>query len=239
MKQTRNLLMLGAVAFMACVFTACGGTGSGAGSAVSEAADLPIDGILGELPKAVADFEAAEAAASAKYDELKKSDPEKAREFWSEYIGQGNTTKFKKETLPAIEKTLEGKEIPAELADGLPLQLDGNFKLDAKREARVSGTFTAGASNHTQIMTLKPVAFDSDGNPIAIASRGINFNDYPIQEGKAFTFAFYISVSDYDAAGWAKLQKIVIMDRESEAFKQAEAQIEATKEAFKNKAEGN
>ena len=232
MKKTRNLLVAGAIALVAGVFSACGG---GSGSAEAEAAALPTDGILGELPKVVAEYEATEAAATAKYEEMKKSDPDKALEFWKGYVQEGHTTKFKKETLPAVEKTLEGKEIPTEIAEGLPMKLDGNFKLDDKREASVSGAFIAGASNDTKIMTLKPVAYDSDGNAIAIGSRGINFMDYPIKEGKTFSFGFFISVSDYDAAGWAKLQKIVIMDRESETFKQAEEQIKATKDAFRNK----
>lgn len=121
MKQTRHLLVVGAIALVAGVFSACGG-GSGAGSAEAEAASLPIDGILGEYPKAVAEYEAAEAAASAKYDEMKKTNPEEASQFWSDYLNQGNTTKFKKETIPAIEKALEGKEIPTEVAEGLPLR---------------------------------------------------------------------------------------------------------------------
>lgn len=234
MKTMKNLWVAGAIALVASVFSACGG-GSGSGSAEAEAAALPTDGILGELPKVVAEYEAAEAAASAKYDEMKESDPEKAREYWTAYLHEGHTTKFKQETLPAVSKTLEGKEIPTEMADGLPMKLNGNFTLDDKREASVSGAFTAGASNDTKILTLKAVAYDSDGNAIATGSRGINFSDYPIKEGKTFSFGFYISVADYDAAGWAKLQKIVIMDRESETFKQAEEQIKATKEAFKNK----
>ena len=126
MKQTRNLLLTGAIVLVAGVFSACGG----GNSAEAEAAAMPTDGILGELPKVVAEYEAAETAASAKYDEMKKSNPDKAREFWTEYINQGNTTKFKKETLPAVEKTLEGKEIPTEVAEELPLKLETNFTLN-------------------------------------------------------------------------------------------------------------
>ena len=64
MKQTRNLLLTGAMALVAGVFSACGG----GNSAEAEAAAMPTDGILGELPKVVAEYEAAETAASAKYD---------------------------------------------------------------------------------------------------------------------------------------------------------------------------
>ena len=231
MKKTKSLWLMGAAALVAVMMTACGG---GSNSAEAEAAALPTDGILGELPKVVAEYEAAEAAASAKYDELKQSDPDKATEFWKEYIGQGNTTKFKKETLPAVEKTLEGKEIPGEVAEGLPLKLESNFKLDDKRNAYASGTFAAGASNQTVIFNFHPVAFDTDGNAIATGS-SINFSNYPIAEGKEFSVRFFISVSDYDAARWARLEKIVIMDKTSEAYQQAEEYIKAQKEAFKNK----
>ena len=232
MKRTRLFLAVCAIALTACMPTACGGSSDS--SAASAADAIPTDGLLGELPKVVAEYEASEAAASAKYDELKKSDPDKARAFWTEYLNQGNATKFKKETLPAVEKTLAGKEIPAERAVDMPLRLSGNFVLDDKRNAKVEATFTAGAANDTKIQTLQTVAIDTDGNAIAIPGKGINFSDYPIKEGKKCSFSAFISVKDYDAARWARLQKFVIMDRESEAYKQAEAQIKAGKEAFKN-----
>ena len=231
MKQTRNLLLTSAMALVAGVFSACGG----GNSAEAEAAALPTDGILGELPKVVAEYEAAEAAASAKYDELKKSDPDKAREFWTEYINQGNTTKFKKETLPAVAKTLEGKEIPTELAEGLPLKLEKNFSLDDKREAHTTALLTADANQQTPVMNYKPVAFDADGNAIATGSSTNWQRLYPIKEGKQMNFRLFVSVSDYDAARWARLQKIVIMDDKSDAYKQAEEQIKSNRDAFKNK----
>lgn len=232
MKQTRNLFLMGAIALVAGVFAACGG-GS---SAEAEAAVLPTDGILGELPKVVAEYEAAEAAASAKYDELKKSDPDKAKEFWKEYISQGNTTKFKKETLPAVSKTLEGKEIPTELAEGLPLKLQKNFTLNDKRDAFTSALLTAEANQQTPIMNYNAVAYDADGNAIATGNGCSNWQSlYPIKEGKEMNFRFFIGVNDYDAARWAKIQKMVIMDKQSEAYKQAEEQIKANKDAFKNK----
>ena len=231
MKQTRNLLLTGAIALVVGVFSACGG----GNSAEAEAAAMPTDGILGELPKVVAEYEAAETAASAKYDEMKKSNPDKAREFWTEYINQGNTTKFKKETLPAVEKTLEGKEIPTEVAEGLPLKLEKNFTLNDKRDATTTALLTADANQQTPVMNYTPVAFDADGNAIA-TGRSTNWQSlYPIKEGKQMSFRLFISVSDYDAARWARLQKIVIMDNKSDAYKQAEEQIKANKDAFKNK----
>ena len=231
MKQTRNLLLTGAMALVAGVFSACGG----GNSAEAEAAAMPTDGILGELPKVVAEYEAAETAASAKYDEMKKSNPDKAREFWTEYINQGNTTKFKKESLPAVEKTLEGKEIPTEVAEELPLKLEKNFTLNDKRDATTTALLTADANQQTPVMNYTPVAFDADGNAIA-TGRSTNWQSlYPIKEGKQMSFRLFISVSDYDAARWARLQKIVIMDNKSDAYKQAEEQIKANKDAFKNK----
>ena len=237
MKTMKNFLILGAAALMAgLTFSACGGNnGEGSGDGASDAvSSIPTDGILGELPKAVADFAASEAAANAKYEELKQSDPDKASEFWTEYLHQGNATKFKKETLPAIEKTLEGKEIPTELAEGIPAKIEKNFTLDDKREASASLVFTAGASNDTPVLLYNSVAYDSDGNAIS-TGKGVNFSNYPVKEGKPFTASFFISPNDYDAARWAKLAKIVIMERQSDAYTQAEEQIKANKEAFKNK----
>jgi hypothetical protein len=233
MKQTRNLLLMGAIALVASVMAACGGDGN---RAQAEAAALPTDGILGELPKVVAEYEAAEAAAAAKYDELKKSDPDKAKEFWTDYIKQGNTRKFKKETLPSVEKTLEGKEIPTELAEGLPLKLEKNFTLNDKREATTSALLTADANQQTPVMNYNAVAYDADGNAIATGGGCSNWQSlYPIKEGKQVSFRFFIGVKDYDAAKWAQLKKMVIMDNKSDAFKQAEEQIKANKDAFKNK----
>ena len=63
----------------------------------------------------------------------------------------------------------------------------------------------------------------------------MSFSDYPIKAGKRLRFDMYIAVKDYDAARWARLQKAVVIDKESEAYKQAEEQIKANKEAFKNK----
>lgn len=238
MKTMKNFLILGATVLMAgLTFSACGGNnGEGNGDGDSDAvSSIPTDGILGELPKAVAEYAASEAAANAKYEELKQSDPDKATEFWTEYLHQGNATKFKKETLPTIAKTLEGKEIPTELAEGIPATIEKNFTLDDKREAGASFVFTAEASNDTPVLMYIPVAFDTDGNAIAVGGRSVSYSDYPIKEGKKFGAGFFISPDDYNAAQWAKLAKIVIMDRQSDAYKQAEEQIKANKEAFKNK----
>ena len=233
MKQTKNLLVTAILAFVAGMFSACG---DGSNKAEAEAAAIPTDGLLGELPKVVAEFEAAEAAADAKYEELKEKDPEEASKFWKDYIHQGNATKFKKETLPAVSKTLKGVEIPTELAEGLPLELKGNFTLDDARQAYTSTALTADANQQTPFMNYKPVAYDSDGNAIETGSAGTNWQTlYPVEQGKELNFRFYISVCDYNAARWAKLKKIVIMDSQSEAFKQAEEQIKANKKAFKDK----
>jgi len=236
MKKTKTLWLMGAVVLVAGMMTACGG-GSGSNGAEAEAAALPTDGILGELPKAVADYHAAEAAASAKYDELKKSDPEKAKEFWKDYLSQNNTLKFKKETLPTLGKALEGKEIPTEVADGLPIKLDKNLTLDGERYATTTGVFTAEASKETKDGNLYPVAFDTDGHAIAVSSKSIDLDlrNWPPAEGKQFKVNFFISINDYDAAGWARLQKVVIMDKESEAYKQAAEAIAANRKAFKEK----
>ena len=83
MKQTRVLLATAAIAFAAGMFSACG-DGSSKAEAEAEAAAIPTDGLLGELPKAVAEFEAAEAAAEAKYEELREKDPEEARKYCTE-----------------------------------------------------------------------------------------------------------------------------------------------------------
>ena len=115
------------------------------------------------------------------------------------------------------------------------LKLEKNFTLDAKREASTTALLTADANQQTPIMNYNAVAFDADGNAIA-TGKGSNWQRlYPIKEGKQMRFSFFISVKDYDAARWARLKNIVIMDNKSEAYKQAEEQIKANKQAFKDK----
>ncbi len=226
MKKTRNLLLIGAVALTAGVLAAC----SGGGSAEAEASSIPTDGILGEYPKAVAEFEAADAKLMAEYDEVSESNPEKAKEIF----GQAGELrlKFKKETLPAMEMAIEGKEIPGEVAEGMPLALDKNFVI-TKRSAETTGKFTA--NDEFKYFGYYPVAVDSEGKAISIG-RSINVSGMSAaKEGQEFSVSLFISVSDYDAAAWAHLAKIVIMDKESEVYKQAEEQIKANKEAFKAK----
>ena len=113
------------------------------------------------------------------------------------------------------------------------MKLDKNLTLDDKGHAATTGTFTIGADNKTPLATYGSVAYDSDGQAIE-TGRGISFHNYPIAEGKQFDFSWAISVKGSNAAQWAKLAKIVIMDKESEAYKQAEEQIKAAKEAAKN-----
>lgn len=228
MKNTRTIWFIGALVLMTTVISACGRS-SNSTDATPEA--LPTDGILGELPKAIAEYEAAEAAYNAQYKELKNTDPEKAKAFKKEHDAQNIRAKFKKETQPALEKTLEGKEIPVEVADGVPLKLDKNLTLDAECHATTTGVYTAEAKSDKKYYDYSPIAYDSDGNPIA---RLENYVSMHAEEGKTFNLFYKINISDYNAASWAHLKKIIIMDKDSEEFKQAEATIKANKEAFKN-----
>ena len=57
MKVSKNLWMVGAFALMTGVFAACGGSG-GNDESKEAISSLPTDGVLGDLPKMVAESEA-------------------------------------------------------------------------------------------------------------------------------------------------------------------------------------
>lgn len=242
MKQTRNLLLTGAIALMAGVFSACGG-GSGAGS------NVPTDGVLGEVP-----------AVAAKYlpeiNELQEKRWHSSSEENREEIAKKEDA-LKAEWNEAIKAvpSLEGVEIPLEAAEGMPLRPEGNLKItlvtikddDVSIKAETTAVFTAETpctdTNHYQL-----VAFDSDGNALLLnggsATHGISDNDTnwkglnaSYKEGAKAKTMFVTSTSKgtiwKNPEGWAKLAKVVMMNKNSEAYKKAEEQVKAAEATAK------
>ena len=236
MKQTRNLMLTGAIALVAGVFSACGG-GSGA--------NIPTDGILGEVPSIVATYiPELEQIRSVIFSDASDSDKEKAHKEWEE---KNNEWKDKaNEALAA----LKDKEVPIEAAEGVKVQPEGALKLkDGQKlgDFNVSVNFECSAKL-TDFVSIddypkyKLVAFDSEGNALGV-KRGVLslaadassnvFKDGGYKKDSGVEITFWAGNIAENPAGWAKLAKVVIMDSTSEAYKQAEEQVKAAKDAAK------
>lgn len=242
MKQTRNLLLTGAIALVAGVFSACGG-GSGAGS------NVPTDGVLGEVP-----------AVAAKYlpeiNELQEKRWHSSSEENREEIAKKEDA-LKAEWNEAIKAvpSLEGVEIPLEAAEGMPLRPEGNLKItlvtikddDVSIKAETTSVVTA-ETPCTDWNHFRMVAFDSDGNALLLnggsACSGISDKDTnwkglnaSYKEGAKGKTMFVTSTSKgtiwKNPEGWAKLAKVVMMNKNSEAYKKAEEQVKAAEAAAK------
>ncbi len=87
------------------------------------------------------------------------------------------------------------------------------------------------------------MAFDRDGNALSVTcgnvfmgkDSDIDWKANAYKEGAKSNTMFYTSSPKgniwKNPAGWAKLAKVVIMDQKTDAYKQAEEQIKAAKEA--------
>lgn len=235
MRQTRNLLVAGAIALVAGVFSACGG-GSGAGS------NIPTDGILGEVPQVVAKYvPELEKIREVIFSNTSGEEKDKAREQWD-----AMDKEWQEKVNDALAAIGE-KEVPIEAAEGINIRPDANLKLKKDQKLKsldVTVNFETEAST-TDFISIddfpnyKLVAYDADGNPL-VAKRGgviqldpdatkdmLKNNGY--HKDSKMTITFWAGNIAENPAGWAKLAKVVIMDKTSEAYKQAEEQIEAAK----------
>jgi len=239
MKQTRHLLVAGAIALVAGVFSACEG-GSGAGS------NIPTDGPFGEIPSVAAKYlpeinqlqEQRWKSSSAENREeiAKKEDALKAK--WDEAI----------KAVPSVE----GNEITLEVSEGIDIRPEGNLKItkvtisddDVSVKAESSLVLTANIPC-TNFNDYRYVAFDRDGNALSVTcgnvfmgkDSDIDWKANAYKEGAKSNTMFYTSSPKgniwKNPAGWAKLAKVVIMDQKTDAFKQAEEQVKAAEEAVK------
>ena len=237
MKQTRNLLLTGAIALVASVFSACGG-GSGA-------SNVPTDGLLGELP-AVADKYLPE------INDLQQQRWHSSSEENRESIAKKEDA-LKAEWAEAIKEvpSLEGVEIPLEAAEGMPLRPDANLKItlvtvkddDVSIKAETTATVTKDTPC-TDWNDFCMVAYDTDGNALTvnggqccygISDDNIDWKANTYKEGSQGKTMFVTSSRKgtiwKNPVGWAKLAKVVMMNRNSEAFKKAKEQVEAAEAA--------
>lgn len=236
MKQTSNLFAAGAIALVAGVFSACGG-GSGA--------NIPTDGLLGEVPSITATYvPELEQIRSVIFSDASDSKREKAHDEWEE---KNNEWKTKVNEAVAA---LKDKEVPIEAAEGVKIQPTGNLKLQDNQKInslKVSVNFVcpgklADFVTIDEYPNYKLVAFDTEGNAIGV-KRGVmsldaeGLNDSMKNNGykkdSNVEITFWAGDIAENPAAWAKLAKVVIMDSTTEAYKKAEEQVKAAKEAAK------
>jgi hypothetical protein len=239
MKLTSNLFAAGAIALVAGVFSACGG-GSGA--------NIPTDGLLGEVPSVAAKY-------LPEINELQEKRWHSASEENREEIARKEDA-LKAEWSEAIKAapSIEGVEIPLEVAADVPIRPDGNLKItlvtikddDVTIKAETTAAYTAETPCTED---FRMVAYDSDGKAIlhrggsvcsGIPDSEINWKSggnasYKVgAKGKViFTTSSQKGTIWKDAEAWAKLAKVVIMNVKSDAFKKVDEQIKAAEEAAK------
>ena len=226
--KTRNLWVVGAMALAAGVFSACGESGNGgAGS------DIPADGIFGELPALNEQWLAEQEQMREKIENEANDDKRtKLNEEFSEW------QKARKEKAIEVLEALKGKEIPTEAAEGVPFQFDGNLTLDyssssvsayrnaIKMQGKCMGKLTADLADITAVPNYIFVAYDTDGQVIQANCyanaqyKGDKDVFKALNIGDAYEFSSMIEVT----ADWARLAKMVLMDKTSDAYKQIEAQ---------------
>ncbi len=238
----KNWFMGAAVALITAAITACSG-GSGGGK------DVATDGVLGEVP-----------AVAAKYlpdiNEARhfvwRSSSEENRE---KYAKKFDELKLKWEEAAKAIPSIAGKEIPLEVDEGLPLKPVANLKItkvnitdtDIKVFAETTTKTTADFAMK-EVANLILVGITSDGKPVfsststpfTLRETEAVFNNKtqaykPDVEGKTRVVIGTPSVTTlkiWEAPElYGKLAKVVIMNRESEAYKQIEAELKSLVEA--------
>ena len=237
MKKTTKILgtFVAMFAFFGLVLTSCGG-----GSEAEKAAeDIPTDGLLGELPMLAAKYGAqlAEMREQIFSGEVSESEGKK---LMAEF------DKLKEEAEAKIllaRNEMDGKEIPVEVAEGIPFKANGPLKIDGKGKGAFNaiggGEFT-GDIEFIADWTVVPM--DKAGKAIKVGSCGVLQDEankgWKFKAGDKLKITAFLAVGKADAKEktaemkrWAGLAKFVIMDKTSDAFKKLKEQFEADKNA--------
>ena len=250
MKKLRKFsgAFVAVLAFAGLFLTSCGG-GSDAEKA---AADIPTDGVLGELPMLTAKYGAQMAALRDKAFSGEVSESE-GKKLMAEF---DEVEKEAKAALLLARDAMDGKEIPVEVAEGVPFKANGALKIDGKGKGSLNavgeGEFTGDVE---YIADWYIVPIDKDGKAVSVGRGGVftgTDNKYMnFKPGDKLKITAYISVGTSGAKDktaemkrWAGLAKYVVMDKNSEAFKKLKeqfeadaktAELEAAKEVMKDK----
>ena len=229
MKTLRNLTVVGITTLMVCALSACGGSGNDSNASNN----VPTEGILGELPALNVKYLAEQE--QMRFDIENEANADKLTKLNKEFSEWEENRKVK---LNEVLDALNGKEVPTEVAEGVPFSLDSNLKLYKipsivgyrKAQgilAKTTGKTTEKLSDMGELPNFTYVPYDSDGNVIELVSstspqlktHGNIMAALPVGTECEF------SATIHGDEAWAKFAKIVIMDKRSDAYKQIEAQF--------------
>ena len=238
MKKTikKYFAFVAMIAFAAVGITSCGGSGS-----ANEADEIPVDGLLGDVPMLTAKY-------CNKIVDLRNQlfsaglTEEEAKKINEEFK---KTQEERDAKLLLAREALKGKEIPVEVQNGYGVSIDGALKIECEGKGSINavgnGELQKDFSND-DILNRAIVPIDTDGKAIDKGYGSWEKKDntsFDWKKGTKFVVKASVSVGQFSAnkkntnemKRWAKLAKYVIMDKSSDEYKKLMDQLEADKKA--------
>ena len=238
MKKTikKYFALVAMIAFAAVGITSCGGSGS-----ADEADEIPVDGLLGDVPMLTAKY-------CNKIVDLRNKlfsaglTEEEAKKINEEFK---KTQEERDAKLLLAREALKGKEIPVEVQNGYGVSIDGALKIECEGKGSINavgnGELQKDFSND-DILNRAIVPIDTDGKAIDKGYGSWEKKDntsFDWKKGTKFVVKASVSVGQFSAnkkntnemKRWAKLAKYVIMDKSSDEYKKLMDQLEADKKA--------
>ena len=238
MKKTikKYFALVAMIAFAAVGITSCGGSGS-----ANEADEIPVDGLLGDVPMLTAKY-------CNKIVDLRNQlfsaglTEEEAKKINEEFK---KTQEERDAKLLLAREALNGKEIPVEVQNGYGVSIDGALKIECEGKGSINavgnGELQKDFSND-DILNRAIVPIDTDGKAIDKGYGSWEKKDntsFDWKKGTKFVVKASVSVGQFSAnkkntnemKRWAKLAKYVIMDKSSDEYKKLMDQLEADKKA--------
>lgn len=228
--MTKNILYLIVAALM---MTAC-----------SKNEEVPTDGPLGSLPATVLSNAEKEAELKA---EFQKASADQDAERAQKIMNQGFTQEqMAEENLKTAGATLEGKEVPVEMGQGLGMKALGSFTISdvgsssATVQVRGEVELTEKASfdinfSGQRLDQLGGVVMDAEGKFFATATCSFSTQGHFMevyQPGRKGTMSIRFKVEPWNADAMARLGKIVVTMKISDEFEKAKVAAESAKEAY-------
>ena len=238
MKKTikKYFAFVAMIAFAAVGITSCGGSGS-----ADEADEIPVDGLLADVPMLTAKY-------CNKIVDLRNQlfsaglTEEEAKKINEEFK---KTQEERDAKLLLAREALNGKEIPVEVQNGYGVSIDGALKIECEGKGSINavgnGELQKDFSND-DILNRAIVPIDTDGKAIDKGYGSWEKKDntsFDWKKGTKFVVKASVSVGQFSAnkkntnemKRWAKLAKYVIMDKSSDEYKKLMDQLEADKKA--------
>lgn len=240
MKKTikKYFALVAMIAFAVVGITSCGGSGS-----ANEADEIPVDGLLGDVPMLTAKY-------CNKIVDLRNQlfsaglTEEEAKKINEEFK---KTQEERDAKLLLAREALKGKEIPVEVQEGYGVSVNGTLKIEFEGKGSIDAVGTGELQkdfSNDDILNRAVVPIDTDGKAID-KGYGLWYAEdgetslSNRKKGTKFVVKAFVSVGQFSAnkkntnemKRWAKLAKYVIMDKSSDEYKKLMDQLEADKKA--------